>query len=143
MQSMKNQKSIVLFDTDPYYRINVELLLDRVGLNLTRAVSNVEESKKLVKDMESGAIKPDVVFMDDYLAQNFNDASRIAEKLKSINKEVKIVHYTIVRDEEQPKWADAVVIKSGLDNNHSFYETLGELIGEKLDVEKAHEVEGD
>lgn len=130
MNKTQSQHTIILFDPDPYYRIGTELLLERVGLQLSKTVDNLADLQNTVKQVEAGKLNPDIVIVTDYMAKTFDDGAKIAAKFKEIGSKAKILAF--VEDREAPKWADAHAIKAGIDPEKTLLIALGQLIGENF-----------
>lgn len=140
MAEQTKKYTIIQFDGDPFYKINLELLLESIDQKLAAFASNANEANQVISRVTSGAIKPDVAIIDDYMGNSWQEGEKIAAKIRSISPNTKIIGYSILRD-EKPEWADAYAIKSGLDNQQTIVKKLIEVLGIKIELSNV--VEGD
>lgn len=128
-----NKPTIIQFESDDFYQVNLELLLDSVGLDIAQTIGTIDQAKSIVSNIESGKLKPDVVIVSDYFARDWHDGEWIASRIRKISPRSKIVSYSIARD--IPDWADAHAVKSGLDNARTIITALKEVLGVELQPE--------
>lgn len=105
--------TIVHFENDDFYQVVLDLALDWFNFEPSIKVSNKDEARTMIKQIEIGEIKPDYVFVDSYIGIDNEDGSKIAEKVRALSPSTKIVGYAIM---ETKPWADYEIIKSNRDN---------------------------
>jgi DNA-binding NarL/FixJ family response regulator len=127
------QYKVVQFEPDPFYQINVELLLNSIGLGVAATAATADEARKMVSDIEKKTMQPDVVIISNYLARDWEDGMRIAQRIKAAQPAAKIISYSVVRD-QQP-WADAYAVKSGLDNEHTILKAIASVLNIEIQVQ--------
>lgn len=129
---MKDKKDIlfVQFETDSFYQIVLDLVLLYFGVKPAIKISNIEELKKYVSEVQEGKqAKPDFAVIDTFIGIDNEDGQKIAEKLKEVCPNTKIIGYSIM---ETSNWADFEVLKSNKDQTKTLVKTLENALQEKF-----------
>lgn len=134
LKTVKNPK-IVMFDPDPFYKINLDLILQNVNMEISDVAANAKEINKMVKDIENGEIDVDIVIISNHLVSGWLDGEKVAKRIKNSSKNINIVSYSIDRD--KPDWSDEHAIKSGLDNEKTILVALRKVLGVDIKFESS------
>jgi hypothetical protein len=129
---------IIQFDEDDSYFMVVEMICFNLGLELGPKASSIEESRKIVKDIENKKIKPDIAIIANYLGYDFSDGEKLATKLREIAPEIKIIAFST---DSETNWGDYIAIKSGLDQSKSMVQILCDLTGKSFKKSNIKEME--
>ncbi len=131
MKKDKKEKgySIVHVDTDDFYLSVVDLILYNMGLDSTKKISNKNETRRFVKDLQAGKTHVDIIISDTYIGIDNEDGRKIAEKIREINSNIVVIGYSIM---ETGKWADHEAIKSLLDRDRSLIQILERVLERKF-----------
>ncbi|MBD3363535.1 hypothetical protein GF362_07510 [Candidatus Dojkabacteria bacterium] len=124
--SKKKNYTIVQFETDDFYHYTLDLVLYNMNQKPAIKVTNKKELRKIVKDIQNKKIKPDVAIIDTYIDIDHDDGEKIAQKLREIYPEIKIIGYSIM---ETSKWADYEIIKSNKDQTKTIVKILEKVLG--------------
>lgn len=124
-------QSIVQVEYDPFYQINVDLILSNVGLSVTAKAGNKHELERIFTLVLQKKLTPDVVILGEDILANATEAAQIAAKFKQLVPAVKLIDYTVAR-EEKAEWADAYAVKSGLDQAHTIIKALTAILNVEI-----------
>lgn len=125
---MNKSPTIVQVEYDPFYQINVDLILAGVNLSLAAKAGNKHELERLYQLIAQKKLTPDIVIIgEDQLASSAASES-IAKRFRQLLPEVKLIDYTVARGEESP-WADGYAVKSGLDQSNTIIKALSKILG--------------
>ena len=120
---------ILQFDEDDSYLMVVDIICFNLGLTLGPKATSIEESRKIVRDIENKVIKPDIAIIANYLGYDFTDGEKLAVKLREIAPGIKIIAYST---DAETSWGDYLAIKSGLDQSKSLVQILCEITGKEF-----------
>lgn len=115
--------TIVQFDSDKYYIQVANLILMQAGLEVSSAALGRGRAVDLLRDIGSQKIKPDVAIVDTLLESNHEEGIKVAEKLRELAPQTKIIAYTTLKDEEVA-WADSIAIKGQTDPERTLIEAF-------------------
>jgi response regulator RpfG family c-di-GMP phosphodiesterase len=127
MPKEKKEAIIVHFDEEEYYSAVVDLMLFSAGLKLTAAAHTRKDAEKLLKDIAEGKIKPEIAIIDTILQHNHGEGATVAQEIKRVSPNTKLIAYTILDEDEIP-WADYIAIKSQLDPERTLLKGLESLL---------------
>ena len=129
---------IIQFDEDDSYFMVVEMICFNLGLEVGPKAQSIEESRKIVRDIEDKKLKPDIAIVANYLGYDFSDGEKLATKLKEIAPEMKIIAYST---DKETNWGDYLAVKSGLDQSKSLVQILCELTGKEFKTSNIKETD--
>lgn len=144
MSKPTKQLTIIQFESEDYYRSVVDLILTSAGQQIAAVARNLAETRQLAADIEAGKLKPDVAIIDTIIENHHGEGAQIAKKLKELVPGIKLIAYTIMKDDgaiadpENPQrnpsndWADYVAIKSNRVPGQTIIRGLDELFGLNL-----------
>jgi hypothetical protein len=121
------QYTIIQFEPDPFYQINLDLILTGIGQKVNASAGSAKEANNLLASVKAGSIKPDIAIISNYFTNNWDDGAMIAKRLRETSPNTKIIGYSVMRG-EKPEWADAYAVKSGLDNQQTILKSLASLL---------------
>lgn len=119
---------IIQFDTDDYYMTVVDLILSVWGIKTAKKIYSMDGADKLVSQIKSGQLKPDIAIVDSYMNRSEVDGENIARFLKTLLPNIKIVGFST---EETKKWADYEAIKGNKKDKTSIIEALTTLLNQE------------
>lgn len=131
---MSNKLKIVHFDNTEHDVDSMNLILFNWGIELAGKAYNKKSAKALLEDIKSKKIIPDIAIIDAFVSKSETEGEKLAEIIRDINKDVKIIGYSTYETEE---WADFSVGKGEFKNDNKITDILGELIGEKYNYDNA------
>ena len=120
---------IIQFDEDDSYFMVMDLICYNMGLKISAFASNIEETRKIIKKIESKEIVPQIAVLANYLGNDFFDGEKLTKKLKELVPDIKIIAF--VTDPETT-WGDYLAIKSGQDQSKSLVSVLETITNKKL-----------
>lgn len=121
----KENPVIIQFETDDYYQHILDLVLYNMGLDSAVKVKSIDENKAMFKRIESKNIVPDVVVIDTYMKNDNEDGRKIADRIRQISPNTKIVGYSIMQTNE---WADFEIIKTNRDVEKTIIKVLEQVL---------------
>jgi len=125
----KENPIIIQFDEDDSYFMVLDLICYNMGIKVNAFASNIEETRKIIKDIETKKLQPQIAVIANYLGNDFFDGEKLSKKLKELVPDIKIIAF--VTDKETT-WGDYQAIKSGLDQSKSLLSILEGLTGKKF-----------
>jgi len=129
---------IIQFDEDDSYFMVVEMICFNMGLEMGPKASSIDESRKLVREIENKKLLPDIAIIASYLGYDFTDGEKLAIKLKEIAPNIKIIAYST---DPETSWGDYLAVKSGLDQSKSLVSILSELTGKTFKTSNIKDTE--
>ena len=125
---MKNPV-IVQFESDPFYKAALDLILFQAGIQLGPVANDIKSTKSILSKIKSGALKPDVAIVDTQIQNNHFEGEKIAKRIREFSPKTKVVAYSIMDDIE---WADYVAIKSNLDQERTIITALSSALNTEI-----------
>ena len=125
----KTEPVIIQFDEDDSYYMVLEMICYNMELKVSAFANNIENTRKVIKDIESKKIQPTIAVIANYLGNDFFDGEKLCKKLKELVPDIKVIAF--VTDKETT-WGDYQAIKSGLDQSKSLLSILETLTGKKF-----------
>lgn len=127
----KRQFKVVQFDSEQYYLEVVNLMLFGTDIEVIGTAVGKQNAVGLLSKVKSGDLTPDLAIIDTELEMEHTEGEKVAGKLKEFTPNIKIIAYTILKDEEFP-WADYIAIKSNRDPARTIAKTLSEITGAEI-----------
>ena len=122
---------IVQFDEDDSYFMVLDMICYNMGLKISAYGRNIEESRRIVKNIENKELVPQIAVIANYLGNDFFDGEKLTKKLKELVPDIKVIAF--VTDPETA-WGDYLAIKSGQDQSKSLVGILETLTGKKFNA---------
>jgi len=129
---------IIQFDEDDSYFMVVEMICFNLGLELGPKAQSIDETRKIIRDIEDKKFIPNIAIIANYLGYDFSDGEKLAVKLKEIAPEIKIIAYST---DKETTWGDYLAVKSGLDQSKSLVQILCELTGKEFKTSNIKETD--
>jgi acetolactate synthase small subunit len=133
----QTETTIVQFDGEKYYVQVANLILLPANLSVKATAIGRNSAVDMLKQISAGKIKPDIAIVDTLIESNHTEGEKIAQKLRALVPEIKIIAYTLLADEEVP-WADVVAVKSQKDPKRTLIEAF-KTVG--VDLEKGQVID--
>ncbi len=130
----KGQFQIIQFDPDDFYITLLDLILDHWGIKHTGSAHNLHTSKELVKQIETGHIKPNIAIIEAHMGKSEFDGQKIAERLRELVPGIQIIGFSTY---ETKQWADYEAIKTLKNSEASIIKTLSKLTGWEYEISNA------
>lgn len=122
----KKQPIIIQFESDDNYITVVDLVLFNMGLERTKYALGIDESRKLLEEINTKKLNPDIALVASYLGKGIDDGAKLTKRLKEYSPNVKVIAYT---EDDEAKWGDYLSLKSTDAEETSLIAILEKLTG--------------
>ncbi len=129
---------ILQFDDDDNYFTVVELIGYNMDFKIAARGQSIESTRKIISQIETKQLKPDIAIISNYLGNNFEDGGKLAKKLREIAPGIKIVAY--VADPEI-NWGDYLAIKGSREQEKTLIAILEKITGKTFVISNVKETE--
>ena len=129
---------ILQFDDDDNYFTVVDLIGYNMDFKVTAHAQTIDATRKIIAQIESKQIKPDIAIISNFLGNNFDDGGKLAKKLREIAPKIKIIAY--VTDLEID-WGDFIAQKGSREQEKTLIAILEKLTGKTFVISNIKEGE--
>ncbi len=131
---MKKDQVLVQFDFDENYATVVDLICFNLGIDSGKYFRNNADAEKYLMIMSREKNYPDIALISSYLGKGSQDGRNLAEKLRQISPNTKIIAYTA---DDEADWGDYLAIKSSDGQEHSLIAILSKLTGKEFNFDNS------
>lgn len=129
--SNATSRPIVLFDSDDFYGLTLDLILFNFQLDSAKKIRSRKELEEFEKQLEQGKFQKAVYIFDEYFGEGKIDVSKLIEQIKSKDSAAVTLCYTVSEPEEielKNKY-DHIVKKTNRTSEGSMIDVLSKVMG--------------
>lgn len=117
---------IIQIDDDENYLTIGDLLCYNMGLSISARARTINEAKEIIARIQAGRLKPDIAIISSMIEVDLNDGMKLAKKLRELVPTIKIIAYSLDKEDD---WGDIIAVKTTKESKDSLISALEELTG--------------